>query len=282
MDLGSTIYKLRTAKNLSQEVLAERLGVSRQSVSKWENNTATPDLEKLVKLCDIFELSLDELAGRSKPEPKEPAGMAVSVKNPALPQRKIIGYILLGFSLLAALVFILFDYKFSAYAEWIFLGIIPALFFCSLVSLMDKQYMGYRCFWIICIFSEYSLWRFTIILLALLRSSSHLYKLSVLMLFLIPIPLGIVAASRLLRDGAAPICSGRGYRFVLYWFLLFAAFFGGLNAIYSIPAEFLHRWNGRSILHYIFIVLLTAILAPLFTATFLRLRSWFKQKKHKL
>lgn len=280
MDLGSTIYKLRTAKNLSQEELAGLLEVSRQSVSKWENNTATPDLEKLIKLCDIFEISLDELAGRGQPEPKDPAGMAVPVKNPALTQRKIIGYILLGFSLVAALFFVLFDYKFSAYAEWIFLGIIPSLFFCSLVSLMNKQHMGYRCFWIICIFSEYSLWRFTIILLVLLRSSFRLYKLSVLMLFLIPIPLGIVAASRLLRDGSTPICSGRGYRFVLYWLLLFAAFFGGLNAIYSIPAEFLHRWNGTNILHYIFTVLLTAILAPLFTATYLHLRNWRNQKKH--
>ncbi len=64
MNLGEKIYQLRTEKNLSQGDLADKLDVSRQSVSKWENNTAVPDLDKLIKLCDIFEISLDELTGR--------------------------------------------------------------------------------------------------------------------------------------------------------------------------------------------------------------------------
>jgi len=54
MSLGETIYRLRTEKNLSQGDLAEMLEVSRQSVSKWENNSAVPDLEKIIKLGDIF------------------------------------------------------------------------------------------------------------------------------------------------------------------------------------------------------------------------------------
>lgn len=61
MSLGERIYKLRTEKNLSQGDLAEMLDVSRQSISKWENNSAVPDLEKIVKLSDIFGISLDEL-----------------------------------------------------------------------------------------------------------------------------------------------------------------------------------------------------------------------------
>ena len=61
MSLGERIYKLRTEKNLSQGDLAERLEVSRQSVSKWENNNAVPDLEKIIALSEIFEISLDEL-----------------------------------------------------------------------------------------------------------------------------------------------------------------------------------------------------------------------------
>ena len=50
MKLGEKIYNLRTSKNLSQGDLAEMLGVSRQSISKWENNSAMPDLEKIIKL----------------------------------------------------------------------------------------------------------------------------------------------------------------------------------------------------------------------------------------
>jgi transcriptional regulator with XRE-family HTH domain len=61
MSLGENIYKLRSKKNWSQTDLADALEVSRQSVSKWENNTATPDLERLIKMKEIFDISLDEL-----------------------------------------------------------------------------------------------------------------------------------------------------------------------------------------------------------------------------
>ena len=61
MSLGERIYKLRTEKNLSQGDLADRLEVSRQSVSKWENNNAVPDLDKIIALSEIFEVSLDVL-----------------------------------------------------------------------------------------------------------------------------------------------------------------------------------------------------------------------------
>ena len=61
MNLGETIYKLRTDKQMSQGELAELLEVSRQSISKWENNSAVPELDKLIRLSEIFEVSLDEL-----------------------------------------------------------------------------------------------------------------------------------------------------------------------------------------------------------------------------
>lgn len=64
MSLGNKIYELRTAKNMSQIELAEQLEVSRQAVSKWETDTAIPDLDKLIKICDIFSITLDELTGR--------------------------------------------------------------------------------------------------------------------------------------------------------------------------------------------------------------------------
>ena len=57
MNLGETIYRLRTERNLSQGDLADALDVSRQSVSKWENNSAVPELEKLIKMAQIFGIS---------------------------------------------------------------------------------------------------------------------------------------------------------------------------------------------------------------------------------
>ena len=61
MDLGERLYQLRKARNLSQGEVADALGVSRQSVSKWENDTSVPELDKLVKLGELFGLTLDEL-----------------------------------------------------------------------------------------------------------------------------------------------------------------------------------------------------------------------------
>ena len=61
MSLGENIYKHRSAKNWSQTELAEALDVSRQSISKWENNMATPDLDRVIKMGQIFGITLDEL-----------------------------------------------------------------------------------------------------------------------------------------------------------------------------------------------------------------------------
>ena len=61
MTLGENIVRLRTKKNWSQGNLADELGVSRQSVSKWETDTSVPELDKLLKLSELFGVTLDEL-----------------------------------------------------------------------------------------------------------------------------------------------------------------------------------------------------------------------------
>ena len=63
MTLGEKIYKLRTKRSMTQEQLAEKIGVSRQSVSKWETDSAIPDIEKLKLLAEIFEVSITEFWG---------------------------------------------------------------------------------------------------------------------------------------------------------------------------------------------------------------------------
>ena len=61
MDLAEKIQKLRKQKGLSQEQLADKLGISRQSISKWEADQASPEIDKIVKLSEIFEVSTDYL-----------------------------------------------------------------------------------------------------------------------------------------------------------------------------------------------------------------------------
>ena len=61
MYFNNRLYQLRKQKGLSQEELANRLNVSRQTVSKWEVGDSTPDMEKLIAISDLFDVSLDKL-----------------------------------------------------------------------------------------------------------------------------------------------------------------------------------------------------------------------------
>lgn len=69
MGFNNKLYELRKQKGLSQEELANRLNVSRQTISKWEVGDSTPEMEKLVAISDLFGISLDELVMNKAPEP---------------------------------------------------------------------------------------------------------------------------------------------------------------------------------------------------------------------
>lgn len=66
MDLSEKIVTLRKAKNLTQEELAEKLNVSRQSVSKWESAQAVPELDKIVAMSAVFDVTTDYLLKSSE------------------------------------------------------------------------------------------------------------------------------------------------------------------------------------------------------------------------
>ena len=68
MELQERIYQLRKERNLTQEELADRLGVSRQAVSRWEMGTARPEIDNLTAMSRIFGLTLDELVTGEKLE----------------------------------------------------------------------------------------------------------------------------------------------------------------------------------------------------------------------
>ena len=62
--LGNKLYELRKQAGLSQEAFAEKLGVSRQAVSKWECGASMPDTDNLITIANLYNISLDELIGR--------------------------------------------------------------------------------------------------------------------------------------------------------------------------------------------------------------------------
>lgn len=64
--LHKTLKYFRTSNKMTQETLALKLGVTRQTVSKWENGISVPDADILAKMADIFEVSVSELLGTSE------------------------------------------------------------------------------------------------------------------------------------------------------------------------------------------------------------------------
>ena len=70
MSFGENLLGLRKEKNISQSELGGKLNVSRQTVSKWELDETTPEMEKLILMSDFFNVSIDELVKGKNPEIK--------------------------------------------------------------------------------------------------------------------------------------------------------------------------------------------------------------------
>ena len=107
MTVGQKIAALRKARGMTQEELSEVVDVTRQTISKWELDVSTPDLDSLCKLCDLFGVTADYLI---RPErevvetaPPRPPQLTVGLTAP-LPRHRLIGAILLATSIVLALI----------------------------------------------------------------------------------------------------------------------------------------------------------------------------------
>lgn len=65
-ELNDKLKKLRQERGYSQQQLADKLNISRQAISKWENGKAIPDIENLQLLCEIYDVSFDTMFGNEK------------------------------------------------------------------------------------------------------------------------------------------------------------------------------------------------------------------------
>ena len=152
MNLGENIYKLRAKKNMSQEELADALEVSRQSVSKWENNSAVPELEKLVKLAQLFGVTLDELVTGKDAAP-QPSSAPEKKAFPPVPT--VLGLLFIALALLLACLAVVIP---DVEAEGV-------IYFCLLLVTG-----GVACLWPLRHFSN--IWVFTLDALFLVASLS--------------------------------------------------------------------------------------------------------------
>lgn len=145
MTLGEKIYRYRTEKNLSQGDLSDLLDVSRQSVSKWENDMATPDLDKIIRLSEVFGISIDELVKGDSvilPKPEEQQTAAVIIKKESgFPPRKIAGTVLLSLSAIITVVLLAAGGGISG------LILSSPLILCGLVCFIFKKNVGLWCAW---------------------------------------------------------------------------------------------------------------------------------------
>ena len=143
MTLGERIRTLRMKKNLSQEDLADALSVSRQSVSKWETDASVPDLEKLLKLSDLFGVSLDALVRREAQPTPEPVREMLPKKEKT-PGQKIVGIVLLCMAFVSVWVGLLLD---GSLLLGLVLGVPLALF--GVICLTVSWHPGLLCAWLL-------------------------------------------------------------------------------------------------------------------------------------
>jgi len=96
MTMGEKILKLRKARGWNQEDLAEQIGVSRQAVSRWESDSAKPDADKIVAICDLFGISTDYLL-RDVTREADSGDVEKEIRNPlrTLSPRRWLGGILI-------------------------------------------------------------------------------------------------------------------------------------------------------------------------------------------
>ena len=151
MTLGENIVRLRTQKNWSQGDLADALDISRQSVSKWETDASVPELEKLLKLSELFGVTLDALVrGEDAPQSEPAAAEAQNAPSSFVPQavpardksRSIIGTVLLCTGAVIVLLFLLL---FGSIFSGLLFG--APFFICGIICLTARSRAGLWCGW---------------------------------------------------------------------------------------------------------------------------------------
>ncbi len=147
MGLGLIIRDLRNKRNMSQNDLAEALSVSRQSVSKWETDSAVPELDKLVRMSELFNVTLDELIKGNSSDEIEERSQTASEKAPesgddCRASHRTAGVILLCFGALITLLFLLLG---GGLGGLLFAS--PFLL-CGIICLSVRRRAGLWCAWV--------------------------------------------------------------------------------------------------------------------------------------
>lgn len=167
--LGQRIAELRKSKSFSQEDLANILNVSRQSVYKWESDQSIPELEKLVALGSVFEVSLDWLINGVMPENTDSSK----------PLRQSTGKTIIGIILI--ILGIIISVSMLVLNSFNLLGLIYGIPFTAmgLICVYIKENTGFWCTWVIFLsFYLYMTWAAGIYPSTILRTLSWTWEMN--------------------------------------------------------------------------------------------------------
>lgn len=138
---GEYLRKLRIERELSQEQLAEAMGLSRQSISKWEQGISTPDVDNYMKLAEFYSMPVDTLLKAGEGDAAEPAKEEQIEEEPPKKEKKKRSWLFASYPILAviayALIGILLGGKGWAFG-WIVLLTIP-LFYTGIIAYEKKK-----------------------------------------------------------------------------------------------------------------------------------------------
>lgn len=126
MELGSLILKYRKKYNLSQEDLAKEIGVTRQTISKWELNETTPDLKQAIKLAEIFDINFNKIIANINNDEESKKEIQEKIKNIIL----IISLSLLMIILISLISIFFYNYGYNKNHTTLYI----------VCNLNDKQY----------------------------------------------------------------------------------------------------------------------------------------------
>lgn len=215
MSLGEQILRLRTQRKLSQGELAEALDVSRQSVSKWETDASVPELDKLLRLSELFGVTLDELV-RGDAQVSPPPDASVSVQPPtaetaapppaAANRNHTAGVILLCTGALAVLLPVLL-------AGDLLSGLIFSVPFvlCGVICLTVRRNAGLGCAWAVwlsvcgyLVFATGVTWRLTLVTLQFTAEMNYIRLAFAWGMLLGTLTLAVITALRFSRRPLSP------------------------------------------------------------------------------
>ncbi len=129
--IGEKIQKLRKEKGLSQEDLAESVDVSRQAISKWERGESLPELNNLISIADLFEVSVDYITNSDKKISKKKRKIAledIKIKNEEVKQKALLLLVIGVFTLVvSAFTFPLMESYFSEGLTIILFGMLVTI-----------------------------------------------------------------------------------------------------------------------------------------------------------